>query len=286
MLNIKANVSIIVNGLAICHYHNGFWEFLMPREIGNHKLKIIIRKFFKDGSDSVCPIPVADTVTKIAVETDSKIEPLSANEFNFDDLQDYHLLDARWILDIKELYGKPVKLSNVGKKKYTYLTVPAGMIYNRRFPLNPLVEIMDGGNPVKSTRVSQAAGIDIQWADGVGKTTVKDLTTSGGTNLIPDTVHDENVLFYEIEFDNDCDQSCAGDETDYKYYNRDLIGENKKFSIYSLKSFFRRNKSISLADDSLRQLFEDIETLRCRDAPCFLGECSELEGISSLAELL
>ena len=286
MLNINANVSIIVNGLAICHYHNGFWEFLMPREIGDHKLKIIVRKFLKDGSDKTHETPVADTVTKIAVETDNKIEPLSAKEFNFAGGADNHELDARWILDIKELYGKPVKLNNASKKKYTYLTVAAGTLYNRRFPLNPFVEIRDAGSSIKSTRVSQAAGIDIQWANGSGKTEIKNLSDGNSVNLISDTERDEKVLFYEIEFDNNCDRSCAGDLTDYKHYNHDLIAEAKKFDIFSVRAFAKRNKSISDVNKILEDLFEDSEMFKCRDAPCFLGECSDIEGINSLAELL
>lgn len=284
MLNIKANLSVIVNGLALCHYQNGNWEFLMPREIGDHKLQIYLRKYYKDGSNSIRCYPVADTVRKIEVKTDDKVEPSNRERFIFPGGAANHEMDSRWILNISELYGKAVKIENKTKKKYTYLSVPSGMLYSRRFPEYPKVEIIDGTTLIKTTRVAQAAAIDIQWNGEQGKTSIID--TENHTNLVSDVLRNEDVAFYEIEFDNNCDRTCAGEETDYKYYNRDLIEEDKEFLIYSVRSFLKKDDKISFIGGFLKDVFEELDLFKCRDAPCFMGECPDIAGINSLAELL
>lgn len=287
MLNIKANLSVIVNGLAICHYFNGYWEFLLPREAGSgkgsHELKIIFRTYYKNKTPEIEKIEVDAEIKKIEIITDDKIEPVSGERFNFPGGAAAHDLDSRWILNISELYGKPVKLKNKNSKKFTYLKVPAGMLYNRRFPENPQVEIKRNNRSIDRLKVPQAAGIDIQWADGKGKTVVKDIDT--GSQLIDDVVPNADVAFYEIEFDNNCSRPCAGELTDYEYYNQHLIDEDEKFSIYSLKSFSPDEKSL-INGKSISEFLDDIGAFKCRDAPCFMGECPDILGINSLSELL
>jgi hypothetical protein len=287
MLNPFANVSISVSGLAICHYNstNKTWEFLLPREIPDHTLKIIFTKYYKDGRVTTREIPIAKSVTQISVETKDKFEPSSEKEFNFIGGADKDDRDARWILDIAELYGKPVELQNINQKIYTYLSIPAGTLYNKKFPDNPFVIVNNPNSTSKNMKVAQSAGIDIQWEMGKGSTTIKNSVDA--TDLINEILRDESVSSYEVEFNNDCPKKCVGKETDYKYYNEDLIVLDDKFTVYSVASFSADNEAIaSIGEVFLKLLSGSISSLLCADAPCFLGECSSLDGISSLKELL
>jgi hypothetical protein len=303
MLNINANVVIGVTGLALSHYHSGTdnWEFLFPREVPDHHLKIKIVKHHTNGSVTTWHHTLPDTVKKIQLtSTAPPVEPTPKEKYIYPGEMEEKLQDGRRILDLSssEFYGTEVKLRNKEHQKFTFLTIPRGTLYTLARPTKDLALTFEkNGEFHAKRRIAQTGGIDIQWAPGANQTEITDVTAAPAS-LIPNNfiISDPAVALYKVTFDNDCRNCDRCSESDFGVYN-DLLIDHEAMGNVVFEVIAVSRKSLASETSFVNSLVENLQLFAadpggygCRDVPCFFVEASktEIQGdkTASLALLL
>lgn len=279
-INSNATVTFKMKGLGIAHHNNdnGNWEFLFLREIPEHDLKIIVREY-KNGLaypvETFYPIPVDDKIIKISnVDSEPALSSFHtpASNFNWQVSGDDNL-DSRWITDLsEELHKKPVKLKNKLGAKLTCLTVPDAVFYTDTLAKRPY-NINFNGNFHFSRIMGEWLGLDLEWKAKLGQTEI-----GFESSLLPNRIiaRDADVSIYEIEVNNDC---CVGQKnipSDFHYYYDYLV--DMPGEVF--------DEEIPLSPPISNPISQPTPLLRGKEDDCHLVQCSKLDGITSLEELL
>lgn len=235
-LKQNAKVVITLKGLGLGHYFGnktespvtGIWEFLFLNGLDDHQLTITVKTYLKGFSQPATrTYSVPKDIQKIDISTRNAVPPDYHRHISQDfdwrqGIDNFH--DARWITDLsEELHEEPVKLSVKKPVDLTLLTVSDAIYYTfnqtDRFKVYPITK---NGAPFKERVLGQVAGMDIEWQqNGYTEITIGDRPPIRLQNA-------DNVLLYEVEIDNDC-QNCIG-EPDFNLYYEYLVDMNDTFN--------------------------------------------------------
>jgi hypothetical protein len=286
-------VTISMKGLGVANFNDttGNWDFAFLRGIKDHNLKIIVREYRIDSPSMIIRNVYDDPKNnwgRIEIKTNigvnqSPIPDYSINpNFIYDESKGDNCYDSRWITDLSELHGTQLqsKKSITLKKpdsgvSLTFLSVSAATLYSKVLHDEPywICDTTEETKPVqKYQRVSTSwAGLDIKWSGTNNSTTLifdgnEEMELTG--NLVNGSP-DPNLLHYEIEINNNCNQNTA--TSDFHYYYKHLVAMPNSYD-----EVFESNTSLLSAEKAHGGKTND----------CGIKQISKLESGKSLEEIL
>lgn len=241
-------VTVNMKGLGVTNYNSTTetWDFAFIRGVPDHDLTVKIREFRLDSpsereyvfkTDNVKDIEFRTTIGERRRAFDFPAYQPDLNFTGDTEKANYH--DARWITDLTELHGEPVKLKLKQppiEEKYTvsltFMTFSAAVLYSSKLhDLEKPYFIYDVTNPgaPKEPPFSRVAadfiGLDIIWSDD--KKT--ELFIDG--EKVMELKDDPNLLFYEVQINNNC-ENINNTTSDFIYYYKHLVDMDKQFNEY------------------------------------------------------
>lgn len=310
-LNPNANVRIYMKGLGVAHHNttNGRWEFLFIRKIAQHDLRIVVREF-RNGETipfRETPYSIPNDTTNLEIVTTDSV-PIPAGGFhhkpsgnNFRARRGFDRNEeSRWMIDLSaELHGEPVPLR---RKNYTtgpfvgtpvaltLLTVSDAVFYTASLSKRPY-SIKFNRYFCFSRVVGEWMGFDIEWKPNMGKTDIKFNTAHLADRTLP---RDENIARYEIEVNNDCCEGQVGRPSDFHYYYDLLVNfppqppkvfdEDVSLPTSHSNAFTETFNAESFNIEAFKEFLSIL--LGGKEDDCHLVACSDLVGMTSLAEVL
>lgn len=236
-LNTNTDVMITLKGLGVGHYNptNSKWEIIFLRGISNHFLRITVKKHYKSSSG---PVTIKSEFIDLGVQN-IEINTAGAKSVAGDHRPDCNFSwnpdgntasDSRWMADLSsiEFHNKNVKLT---KKTTTFppigltlLTVSNAVFYTNsqtdKYKLYPIYK--KPNTLIKKRIMGHYGGLDIEWDETKNPVTEIAYDGSPFDDIKPDA-SDPDVLFYEIEIDNDCFRLCPVGQTDFHFYYDYLV---------------------------------------------------------------
>lgn len=216
-----SNISLIIQGLALCHFNNGIWKIFFPRVRG-HNFKLLISKKFgyEDQDVSVFELPPA---TKINFSIDN-----TANNATID--------PAQWqdAVDLSRLHGEPLCLVDDQRKYAGVLTMHGGSLVSKKARRAEKFQIWEATETAKSligeTVPANIFASEFQLASGsAAKITVQN---DFGFNF---SLPQEKDISYKIIIFNDCDGANCERILDFRYlYNIINVDEFEKKRFFEL----------------------------------------------------
>ncbi len=223
----NAKVRIKMKGLGIAHLNSGVWEFLFLRKIKKHELTVIIKEYGKDNNCRQIgqPIVIDEDLQKFEITTTNPVpvesyhKPAGSGNFTFNSEDPK---DARWVVNLSELYGDIINPSTVRiekritDRKLTLLTVSNAKLYC--YELSEHFYKFEG---VGGTKLPVLRNVGLWLGLAIELNADSETSVIIGNNPIP--LKNHNTLdYYEIEVNNDC-YPCDLDQIDFHHYFREFV---------------------------------------------------------------
>lgn len=225
----NTNLTLEIQGLALCHFVEGVWKIFFPRVRG-HEFKLIVSKKIgfeeEDQNQSVFILPPA---TKI--------------NFSIDNTTGGGTLDtSEWAeaIDLSNLHEEPIHLVSNRRKYAGFLTLHGASLVSKIARDPEKFQIWDARETEKYlVDLKTPANIfssDFQF-DGGASANIRVENDFGFDLSFP---HEDDVSYKVVIF-NDCEGEDCGSILDFKYlYNiidESMFSIKRRFELIALKEF-------------------------------------------------